>query len=212
MIKEKTIPALLSLGVIAGILSGTYFIYSSLFIIPYLLAGILCYLASVNAAVLIHRYRKGITGKRLTKARIAAAILGILLVICTIVTILAVCGADTIMPARTQLVNRRTEFSYKEDRESIDMDPPLVKTAGFVNVYEADSEFSFYDQGAFERAKLELGEDSRIILSYTRAYDKTEDVWRIQFNRQDSVTHYAIQFATVYLSGKGVTQLIVYDE
>jgi len=81
-----------------------------------------------------------------------------------------------------------------------------------VNVDEAETELSFYNNEPIERAKQELGDDSRGILSCTRAYDKTEDVWRIEFNRQDSVTHYAIRFATVYLSGKGITLLIVYDE
>ena len=64
----------------------------------------------------------------------------------------------------------------------------------------------------YERAKLELGEDSSMITSYSRAYDKTEDIWRIQFNRHDIDTYYTIPFATVYLNGSGVTRLIVYEE
>ena len=108
--------------------------------------------------------------------------------------------------------NWHPEFSLKEDKDNIDMDSPLVKTDGFVNIDEAETEFTFYDSNAFERAKLELSDDRRIVFSYTTAYDKAEDVWRIQFNRQDSVTHHEIRFATVYLSGKGVTPLIAYDE
>ena len=108
--------------------------------------------------------------------------------------------------------NLHTEFSFKEDKQSIDMDSPLVKTEGFVNVDEAETEFTFYDQNAAERAKLELGEDSGLVFAYTRACDKTEDVWRIRFQKQDSVTHQSMRFATVYLSGNGVTLLIVYDE
>ena len=92
------------------------------------------------------------------------------------------------------------------------MDSPLVKTDGFVNIDEAETEFTFYDSNAFERAKLELGDDRHIVFSYTTAYDKAEDVWRIQFHRQDSVTLHEIRFATVYLSGRGVTLLLVFDE
>ena len=139
-------------------------------------------------------------------------ILGIPLALCTVVTILDACGVGTIIPKAMTSVNWHTEFSFQEDIKSIDMDSPLVKTEGFVNVDEAETELSFYNNEPIERAKQELGDDSRGILSCTRAYDKTEDVWRIEFNRQDSVTHYAIRFATVYLSGRGVTLLIVYDE
>ncbi len=212
MKKKKAILILLSLGVIAGAVSGTYFLCSSHFIIPFILAGILCYLASVSTAVLIHRYRKGITGKRLTRAWITTAVFCIPLVVCTVITILEACGVDTIMPLRTLQVNWHSEFSFQEDKLRLDMDSPLVKTEGFVNVDEAETDFSFYNQEACEYAKLELGDDSRLILSYTRAYDKTEDVWRIEFNRQDSATHDAIRFATVYINGKGVTLLIVYEE
>ena len=208
---KKAILILLFLEGIAGAVVGTYFLYASQFIIPIVFAGILCYLASVSAAVLICRYLKGIKGGRLNRSRIAAAILGIPLAVCTVITILAACGVDTIMPLRTQKANWFTEFSYKDDKKSIDMDSPLVKTAGFVNVDEVETEFTFYDQNAYERAKLELDEDSDFI-SYTKAYDKTEDVWRIEFHGQDSVTHQLIRLATVYLSGKGVTLLIVYDE
>ena len=154
----------------------------------------------------------GITGKRLRRARSLTAVLSVPLAVCTVVIVLQACGAITIIPPAMQSGNWHSEFSFKEDKESIDMDSPLVKTDGFVNVDEAETELSFYNNEPIERAKQELGDDSRGILSCTRAYDKTEDVWRIEFNRQDSVTHYAIRFATVYLTGKGVTLLIVYDE
>jgi predicted PurR-regulated permease PerM len=212
MKKKKSMLILLSLCVIAGVVSGTYFFYFTRFCIPFIFAVILCYAASVNAAVIIYRYRKGITGKRLNRARITAVILGIPLALCTVVTILDACGVGTIIPKAMTSVNWHTEFSFQEDIKSIDMDSPLVKTEGFVNVDEAETELSFYNNEPIERAKQELGDDSRGILSCTRAYDKTEDVWRIEFNRQDSVTHYAIRFATVYLTGKGITLLIVYDE
>ena len=212
MKKKNTILILLFFCVIAGAVSGTYFLHASQFIIPYIIAGILCYLASISNVVLIHRYRIGITGKRLTRARITAVILGIPLALCTVVTILDACGVGTIIPKAMTSVNWHTEFSFQEDMKSIDMDSPLVKTEGFVNVDDAETELSFYNNEPYERAKLELGEKSRIILSYSRAYDKTEDVWRIQFNRQDDDTHYAVQFATVYLNGNGVTLLTVYEE
>ena len=67
------------------------------------------------------------------------------------------------------------------------MDSPLVKTDGFVNIDEAETEFTFYDSNAFERAKLELGDDRRIVFSYTEAYDKAEDVWRIQIKEVDAI-------------------------
>jgi hypothetical protein len=132
--------------------------------------------------------------------------------VCTVASVLQVFGIRTLIPPHMTSGNWHPEFSFMEDKESIDMDSPLVKTDGFVNTSEAETEFTFYDSSAFERAKLEFGDDSSIVFSYTEAYDKAEDVWRIQFKRQDSVTHHAIQFATVYLSGKGVTLLIVYDE
>ena len=177
-----------------------------------MLAGILCYFASVSSAVLICYERKGITGKRLRRARILTAVLSVPLAVCTVVIVLQACGAITIIPPAMQSGNWHSEFSFKEDKESIDTDSPLVKTDGFVNIDEAETEFTFYDSNAFGRAKLELGEDSPVVFSYTEAYDKAEDVWRIQFHRQDSITLHEIRFATVYLSGRGVTLLIVYDE
>ena len=180
--------------------------------LPYILAGGLCYLASVSAAVLIHHDIKGITGKRLRRAQIPTVVLGVPLVVCTVAAILQVCGVRTLIPPHMTSGNWHPEFSFKEDKDNIDMDSPLVKTDGFVNIDEAETEFTFYDSNAFERAKLELGDDRRIVFSYTEAYDKAEDVWRIQFHRQDSFTHHEIRFATVYLSGRGVTLLIVYDE
>ena len=213
MKKKIAIQAMLSLCVIAGLVSGTYFIFVGRSIIPHILAGTLCYLASVSIAVLICRYRKGIAGKRLTRSGIAAAILGIPLFICTVFTILDLCGVSTILfPKAMTSVNWHTEFSFEGDMKRIDLDSPAVRTEGFVNVDGSETELSFYNNEPYERAKLELGEDSRNISSYTRAYDKTEDIWRIQFNRQDPVTYYTIPFATVYLNGSGVTRLVVYEE
>ncbi len=63
------------LALAAGIFSGSCFIYAGRGMLPYVLAGLLCYLASVSAAVLIHHDRKGITGKRLRRAQILTAIL-----------------------------------------------------------------------------------------------------------------------------------------
>ena len=211
MKKKNAVLILLFLALAAGIVIGSYFVYAGQGIYPFFLAGVLCYLASVCAAVLIYCNRKGITGKRLRRARILTSVLSVPLAVCTVVVVLQACGAITIIPPTMQSGNWHPEFTFKEDKESIDMDSPLVKTEGFVNVDEAETEFTFYDQNAFERAKLELDEDSDFI-SYTKAYDKTEDVWRIEFHRQDSVTHQLIRLATVYLSGKGVTLLIVYDE
>ncbi len=210
MKKKNAVLILLFLALAAGLVSGSYLIYAGHKLYLFVLAGILCYLAFVSAAVLIHYERKGITGKHLRRARILTAVLGVPLVLCTVVAILQACGVCTIIPPHMTSGNWHPEFSFREDMQRIDKDSPLVKTEGFANVDEAETELTFYDQNAYERAKLELGEDSDFI-SYTRAYDKAEDVWRIEFHRQDSVTHRLMQFATVYLSGKGVTLLIVYD-
>lgn len=212
MKKKNTVLILLFLASAAGIVIGSYFVYAGQGIFLYMLTGILCYLASVSAAVLICYERKRITGKRLRRARILTAVLSVPLVVCTVAVILQVCGVRTLIPPHMTSGNWHSEFSFKEDKESIDTDSPLVKTDGFVNIDEAETEFTFYDSNAFERAKLELGDDSRIVFSYITAYDKAEDVWRIQFQRQDSITLHEIQFATVYLNGKGVTLLIIYDE
>ena len=212
MKRKNAVLILLFLALTIGIVIGSYYVYAGQGIYPYILAGILCYLASVSAAVLIRYERKGITGKRLRLARILTAILSVPLAVCTVVIVLQACGAITIIPPAMQSGNWHPEFSFKEDKEGIDMDSPLVKTAGFVNISEAETEFTFYDSNAFERAKLELGDDSHIVFAYTTAYDQAEDVWRIQFQRQNSVTHHSVRFATVYMSGNGVTLLIVYDE
>lgn len=136
-------------------------------------------------------------GKHLRRAQILTVILSVPLVVCTVASILHVCGVRELIPPHMTSGNWFPEFSFKEDKESIDMDSPLVKTDGFVNTNEAETEFTFNDSNAFERAKLELGNDSPVVFSYTEAYDKAEDVWRIQFQRQDSATLHEIQFATV---------------
>ena len=213
MKKKTVIQVLLSLCVIAGLVSGTYFIFFGWSIPLHIFPGILCYLASVSIAVFLCLYRKGITGKRLTGTGIAAAILGIPLVIFTAITILELCGASTILfPKAMPSINWYTEFSFEEDMQMIDPDSPLVKTEGFVNVDGSEEELSFYGSVPYERAKLELGEDSSSITSYSRAYDKTEDIWRVQFYRHDTDSYYTIPFATVYLNGSGVTRLVVYEE
>ncbi len=212
MKKKNTVLILSFLALAAGVFSGSCFIYAGRGMLPYILAGVLCYLASVSAAVLIHHDIKGITGKHLRRAQILTVVLGVPLVVCTVAAILQVCGVRALIPPHMTSGNWFPEFSFREDKESIDMDSPLVKTDGFVNTNEVETEFTFYDSIAFERAKLELGDDSPAVFSYTEAYDKAEDVWRIQFHRQNSVTLHEIRFATVYLSGRGVTLLIVYDE
>ena len=211
MKKKNASLILLYIVLAAGIVIGSCFIYAVQGIYPFILAGILCYLASVSAAVLLFCSRKGITGKRLHRLQITTAVLGVPLAVCTVVVVLQACGAITIIPPHMTSGNWHPEFSFREDMQSIDKDSPLVKTEGFVNVDEADTELTFYDQNALERAKLELGDD-KDIHSYTIAHDKAEDVWRVSFNRQDKVTFHDVGLATVYLSGKGVTLLIVYDE
>ena len=113
MKKKTAISALLSLCVIAGLVSGTYFIFFGWSILPHILPGILCYLASISIAVFLCRFRKGIAGKRLTRSGIAAAMLGIPLVIFTAITILKLCGVSTILfPKAMTSVNWYTEFSF----------------------------------------------------------------------------------------------------
>ncbi|MBR6711154.1 MAG: hypothetical protein IKI81_06455 [Selenomonadaceae bacterium] len=196
MKKKNAVPILLYIALAAGIVIGSYFVYASQGIYPFVLAGVLCYLASVSTAVLLCCSRKGITGKRLLWARVLTAVLGVPLAVCTVVTVLQACCVRTIVPPQMTSGNWHPEFSFREDMQNLDMASPLVKTEGFVNVDEADTELTFYDQNAVERAKLELGGDNDIH-SYSMAHDKTEDVWRISFNRQDKVTLHVIQFATV---------------
>ncbi len=143
MKKKNAVLILLFLASAAGIVIGSYFVYAGQGIFLYMLAGILCYFASVSAAVLICYERKGITGKRLRRARILPAVLSVPLAVCMVVIVLQACGAITIIPTAMQSGNWHPEFSFKEDKEGIDMDSPLVKTAGFVNISEAETEFTF---------------------------------------------------------------------
>ena len=163
MRKKNMVLILSFLALAAGIFSGSCFIYAGRGMLPYILAGGLCYLASGSAAVLIHHDIKGITGKRLRRAQIPTVVLGVPLFVCTVAAILQVCGVRTLIPPHMTSGNWHPEFSFKEDKANIDMDSPLVKTDGFVNIDEAETEFTFYDSNAFERAKLELGNDRRIV-------------------------------------------------
>lgn len=61
MKKKNAVLILLFLASAAGIVIGSYFVYAGQGIFLYMLAGILCYFASVSAAVLICYERKRIT-------------------------------------------------------------------------------------------------------------------------------------------------------
>ena len=99
------------------------------------------------------------------------------------------------------------EFSYKKVISSIDLASPSVKTEGFVNTTEVEMEPDW--PFVHDRAELELAEKHD---TYMTCYDKSEDIWMVQFGRIDKTTNYVIWFETVYLNGKGVTVLITFDE
>ena len=84
---------------------------------------------------------------------------------------------------------------------------PSVKTEGFVNTTEVEMEPDW--PFVHDRAELELAEKHD---TYMTCYDKSEDIWMVQFGRIDKTTNYVIWFETVYLNGKGVTVLITFDE
>ncbi len=90
-------------------------------------------------------------------------------------------------------------FSYKETSGQIDMSSPGVLTDGFVNVSE-EADFI-----PVERAKAEVTVPYDLIQTF---YDSEEDVWMVHF--WDSKT--AGGDETVFLSGKGVTLLVIYGE
>ena len=62
MKKKNAVLILSFLALATGIISGSCFIYASHGMFPYILAGVLCYLASVCASVLSHYVRMVITG------------------------------------------------------------------------------------------------------------------------------------------------------
>ena len=109
MRKKNMVLILSFLALAAGIFSGSCFIYAGRGILPYILTGVLCYLASVSAAVLIHHDIKVITGKRLRRAQILTVVLSVPLVVCTVAAILQVCGFRTLIPPQNderQLASR----------------------------------------------------------------------------------------------------------
>ena len=113
MRKKNMVLILSFLALAAGIFSGTCFIYAGRGMLPYILAGALCYLASVSAAVLIHHDIKGITGNRLRRAQIPTVVLGVPLVVFTVAAIQQVCGVRTLIPPHMTSGNWHPEFSFK---------------------------------------------------------------------------------------------------
>ena len=97
------------------------------------------------------------------------------------------------------------DFSFEEARNSIDMSEPSVKTDGFVNV----EEYVMDETLVIDRAKAEVDAEYDVV---AKAYDRIEDVWSVQFGRIDDTTRVVTWFETVYLSGKGITLLLVYEE
>jgi len=91
------------------------------------------------------------------------------------------------------------EFSYIELWNNVSKDNPTVKMDGFVNTNEVEL------SDATERAKAEVNIDYNLTQKF---YDKETDMWMIRF--WSSMR--AGGDETVYLNGKGVTQLIVYGE
>lgn len=98
------------------------------------------------------------------------------------------------------LYSKYGTFSYKEEKSALNMQDPGVKTEGFVNTNAVEA------CDPLERAKLEMPVDYKSVQMF---YDDSEDIWKVHFF--DSYTT-AGGGATVYLDGKGITQLIVYGE
>lgn len=91
-------------------------------------------------------------------------------------------------------------FSYEEDKENIDLQLVSVKTEGFVNTVEVETDNDWYN--AIERAKAEVDIDYDLIQSF---YDSTECVWKVVFSNSKQMGGDEI----IYLNSKGVTLLIV---
>ena len=91
------------------------------------------------------------------------------------------------------------EFSYIELWNNVSKDNPTVKMEGFVNTNEIEL------SDVKERAKAEANIDYNLIQEF---YDKETDMWMVRFWSSTR----AGGDETVYLNGKGVTQLIVYGE
>jgi hypothetical protein len=90
-------------------------------------------------------------------------------------------------------------FSFEEVKSSLDMSAPNVKTDGFVNVDEIEMGWPT------DRAKMEVTADYDLAQLH---YDDAADIWMVYFFSSKQ----AGGSETVYLSGKGVTLLIVYGE
>jgi len=90
-------------------------------------------------------------------------------------------------------------FSFEEVKGSLDMSAPGVKTEGFVNVDEVEMVWPT------DRARAEVTVEYDLSQVY---YDSADDVWMVRFFHSKR----AGGDETVYLSGKGVTLLIVYGE
>lgn len=210
MDKHKLKTPLLIISVIAGIVTGTCILYYSQYIfIPYVLTGIICYLAAAGAIALLIMSRKGTKGKRYKKTAIATGIFNVVVVAAIVTLILYACGVP-LMPLRVRGWRGMVgEFSYKKELKSIDLNSPLVKTEGFVNTEETETDLD--ENSVAERAKQEL-EDPSVVGSYGRAYDKKSEIWKVSFVRYEGPNNLQVPMETVYLTGKGVTLLITFDE
>ena len=91
------------------------------------------------------------------------------------------------------------DFSYIELWNNVSKDNPAVMMDGFVNTNEVEL------SDATERAKTEVNIDYNLTQKF---YDKETDMWMVRFWSSTR----AGGDETVYMNGKGVTQLIVYGE
>ncbi len=133
MDKHKLKTSLLIISVIAGIATGTCILYySQHIIIPYVLTGIICYLAAAGAIALLIMSRKGTEGKRYKKTAVATGIFNVVVAAAIVALILNACGIP-LMPLRSKSRTWYGEFSYKEVMNSVDPSSPRFKTTGFVN-------------------------------------------------------------------------------
>ena len=96
------------------------------------------------------------------------------------------------------------EFSFSDVKNDTDTDSENVKTDGFVNTDELETDDPDWME-LLERAKAEVDVDYNLTQTF---YDEREDVWMVHFFNSDS----GKRDEKVYFNGKGRTLLIVYGQ
>ena len=101
------------------------------------------------------------------------------------------------------------QFSYEEDLAVYEANSYDIKTEGFVNTSELEEPIYWHDD-AIEQAAKECTIDC---INHHTYFDSSTNIWKIEFwDIRDAEGYPQYVYATVYLSNKGVTLLIVYGE